>query len=163
MGNPVDVGDWNDAGNWNPNGVPTSTDVACIPAGSTVQINETTEFAEAVWIKSDATNGDEMIEILGSSSGGSLTLYADSTINGEMKATFRGRIFINTSITIDGKGEIDLAPYSQTVYPIIDGVGGIPYTLTLTGAGTGAWDDRTDSLVLEGSVISMSSWSTTPM
>lgn len=150
FGDPVNGGAWDDPDNWD-SGTPTPTKVACIPAGKTATISTTTEFAEALWIKTDATDGPGKVTIFRSTGNGSLTLYANSTIDGDLELWWASQLLINTSITIDGEGEISLKNYSSTFSPTIDGVGGIPHTLTLTGAGTGAWDDRTDSLVLEGS------------
>jgi hypothetical protein len=168
------TGDWTDPDNWNPAGKPTSTDVACIPAGKTAEIITDHGVAEALWIKTDAINGPGRLEVLGDAyllNPADITIFGDSQIDGHLVLMFSGTLIIDGTITIDGKGQIRMVPEFVDVNlptivcsdPVNTSGPSNPLwdcsastdQLTLNGINAGAWtpeewDDRTDTLVVTG-------------
>lgn len=152
-----DWGYWEDPDNWDPTGTPGAGHVACIPAGKTARVWFIHAEAEAVWIKADAQDVGriDMLADQITQQPGSLTLYADSRVDGELAMIFGPELRIDGEITIDGIGKIMLWPdLPGDNFPIIMGTDGNA-ELTLEGANAGSWtpdewDDRDDTLVLTG-------------
>ncbi len=152
-GNEVAEGDWIEPDNWEPNTVPNSTLVACIPPGKTANINPNVAAeALAIFIDADATNTGRLTVMGDNDDPASLTLFSDSTVAGELILDYSPKLFIDGNVTIDGGGNIMLAPSSinPNFSPAIEGTDGSAI-LTLQGSGAGQWDVRAGSLVLSGS------------
>lgn len=132
--------EWTRGDNWELDHEPTSTEVACIPAGETAKLSQN-------------SSGNGVCEALVISSGGTvivdvprtLTVHADSRIDGIIWFTNTSKLIIADDITISGNGGV-----LDSAHPFggnsIESVGGA-HTLTLQGDDN---DARSTSLVLRG-------------
>jgi hypothetical protein len=95
-------GAWDTNGNWNPNGAPSPTLVACIPPGKQVVVSASGAAAKAIYIQADSTSGPGKITV---NYDKTLTIYESSYIEGELQLNFpAGELIGNSGLTITGDG-----------------------------------------------------------
>jgi len=143
-------GIWQLDTNWDLSHDPMSSEVACIPAGVTVVVDQqsspTDVQAEAIVIYASA--GSRLGKVTMESET-TLTLYSNSTIDGtlEMNERCELRIAANLTITGDGGDILGLPPGSGPVAIIVAASGSPNAVLTLAGSNNSS---RSTSLTTHG-------------
>lgn len=111
------VGDWAEPSNWDPSGIPDDTEGACIPSGLTAEAIEVEVEAKSLWVKTGGS-GDGHLHLGGNLTNvGTITLYADSRVDGEIHMEYYCHIIVDGVWTMDGTGVIEMHPFSGTIYP----------------------------------------------
>lgn len=146
---------WQRGVNWNPEEAPNATDVACIPADKVVVVDYDIEsyspdaVAEAIVLQGpdgDPLTGGQLL-LEGYTS---LTLQADSTINGYLQLQPRSQLILANSLKITGNGgQIEGLPGQLGDDALITEHAGASRTLQLIGVNNSS---RSTSMVLRGAL-----------
>lgn len=140
-------GSWDISDYWD-GGRPTSSLVACIPAGSAVKIGEVDAYAEAIWVKrSGSTVGKVTVSAPGF--GVTLHLYGNSVVDGVIEIGKDGALQAETdALTITGTGGEIIG--TDDLARIVGRLGGPAGGTILTLAPGGGGGSRETSLVVRG-------------